>query len=98
MKTHKELKEFIKSLCADEADILMDLLPSVMKSKKSNLKIIKRERKSIFCPRCESKLFHLNGKTEDGKQKYICRDCNKSFSDNNNSIVYKSKQIVGKKA
>ena len=36
MRTHKELKEFVKSLCADEADILMDLLPSVMKSKRSN--------------------------------------------------------------
>lgn len=91
MKTHKELKEFVKSLCADEADILMDLLPPVLKSKKSNQQIIKRERKFSFCPNCKSKLIYRNGKTRDGKQKYICRECHKSFSDNNNSIVYKSK-------
>lgn len=72
-------------------DILMDLLPSIMKSKKSNQNIIKRERKSINCPHCISFLIYKNGKTKDGKQKYICRDCHKSFSDNNNSIVFKSK-------
>lgn len=90
MRTHKELKEFVKSLCADEADILMDLLPSVMKSKRSNQKIIKRERKAISCPNCGSISIKLNG-TKDGKQRYYCKDCHKSFSDNNNSIVYKSR-------
>jgi ribosomal protein L36 len=54
MRTHKELKEFVKSLCADETDVLMDLLPSVMKSKHSNQKIIKRERKFIPCSDCGS--------------------------------------------
>jgi transposase-like protein len=90
MRTHKELKEFVKSLCADEADILMDLLPSVMKSKRSNQKIIKRERIELFCPNCGSFSIKLNG-TKEGRQRYICKDCHKSFSDNNNSIVYKSK-------
>lgn len=90
MRTHKELKEFVKSLCADEADILMDLLPSVMKSKRSNQKIIKRERKAISCPNCGSISIKLNG-TKDGNQRYYCKDCHKSFSDNNNSIVYKSR-------
>jgi len=61
MKTHQELKEIVKSLCADEADILMDLLPSVMKSKKSNQKIIKRERISILCPVCNSSSISKNG-------------------------------------
>ena len=90
MKTHNELKDFVKSLCADEADILMDLLPSVMKSKKSNQKIIKRERKTILCPYCKSMKIYKNG-TKDGKQRYKCRECCRYFSDNNNSIVYKSK-------
>lgn len=68
----------------------MDLLPSVMKSKRNNQKIIKRERKAIFCPNCGSFSIKLNG-TKEGRQRYICKDCHKSFSDNNNSIVYKSK-------
>ena len=68
----------------------MDLLPSVMKSKRSNQKIIKRERELISCPNCGSISIKRNG-TKEGRQRYICRDCHKSFSDNNNSIVYKSK-------
>ena len=91
MRTYKELKEFVKSLCADEADILMDLLPSLLKSKKSNQKIIKRERKTIVCPYCNIDKVYKNGRTKDDKQRYICRECHKSFSDNNTSIVYKSK-------
>jgi transposase-like protein len=91
MKTHEELKDFVMSLCADEADVLMDLLPSLMKSKRSNQKIIKRERRLISCPRCGSITIIKNGKTKDKRQRYYCNDCNKSFSDNNNSIVYKSK-------
>lgn len=90
MKTHKQLKEFVKSLCADEADILMDLLPAVIKSKRSNQKIIKRERESVSCPECKSYSITKNG-TKDGRQRYICKDCHNSFSDNNNSIVYKPK-------
>lgn len=90
MRIHKELKEFVKSLCADEADILMNLLPSIIKSKRSNQKIIKRERKSIACPNCGSVSIKRNG-TKEGRQRYFCKDCRKSFSDNNDSIVYKSK-------
>lgn len=91
MRTHKELKEFVKSLCADEADILIDMLPSVLKSKKSNNIIIRRERKNIICPYCSSSNIYKNGKTKDQKQRYLCKECKKSFSDNNNSIVYKTK-------
>jgi transposase-like protein len=90
MKTHKELQEFVKSLCADEADIFMDSLPSVMKSKKSNQRIINRERNCISCPDCKSHSITKNG-TKDGRQRYHCKHCNKYFSDNNISIVYKSK-------
>lgn len=90
MKTHKELKEFVKSLCEDEANILINLLPSVKKSKFSNQKIIKRERVEISCPNCNSITVKRNG-AKDSRQRYLCKDCNKSFSDNNNSIVYKSR-------
>jgi len=92
MRTYQELKTFVDSLYADEADILMDILPSVVKSKKSNHKIIKRERKDIICPYCNTKLVYKNGRTKEGRQKYICRECKKSFSDSNNSIVDGSKK------
>lgn len=69
----------------------MDLLPSVLKSKKSNNKIIRRERKNVICPYCFLNNVYKNGKTKEQKQRYICRNCKKSFSDNNNSIVYKTK-------
>lgn len=70
----------------------MDILPSVVKSKKSNHKIIKRECKDIICPYCITKLVYKNGRTKEGRQKYICRECKKSFSNSNNSIVDGSKK------
>lgn len=72
-------------------DILIDLLPSIIKSNKNNQKIIKGERINIVCPQCKSSKVYKNYIIKNNKQRYICRQGNKSFSDNNNSIVYKSK-------
>ena len=90
MRTHEQLKIFVRLICADEADVLMDLLPSLIKSKRSNQKIIKKERQSICCTKCVSTTIIKNGKTKKKRQRYYCNVCRKSFSDNNNSIVFKS--------
>jgi transposase-like protein len=77
-------------LYADEANILMNLLPSVVQSKHSNQKIIQRERITIACPKCDSKEIVKNGK-KDGCQRYLCKACQKYFSNTTNSILYKTK-------
>lgn len=45
----------------------------------------------IFCPQCGSVHFVKNGKTNKGVQRYICRDCDKSFCDTSNTILYRSR-------
>ncbi len=34
---------------------------------------------TIKCPRCKAESFNLYGKTQNGKQRYICLACNRQF-------------------
>lgn len=66
--------------------------------KKSFLKSIKSKEKSeqnfTFtkeikeCPHCKSMHFKKNGTRSNGKQSFLCLDCNKSFVTSNNTILY----------
>ncbi len=47
----------------------------------------------MSCPHCGFTHSVKNGKTKAKRQKYMCMDCNKSFSYTTNSIVYRSKQF-----
>lgn len=88
---------FLSSLLPDDLSIIKsfldELYANINLSKHSNHDIIQREHKKIFvCPICGSLHIVRNGKTPNGAQKYICRDCKKSFSDTTNTIVYHSKK------
>ena len=54
-----------------------------------------RFSKGKVCPHCSSENILRNGKY-NGKQRYICKDCRKSFSDFTNSATYKSKKGLDK--
>ena len=66
--------------------------------KKSFLKSIKNKEKSESnltpskeikeCPHCKSTHFKKNGIRSNGKQSFLCLDCNKSFVSSNNTILY----------
>ena len=43
------------------------------------------------CPFCDSSNFKKNGKYKNGNQKYICKDCGKTFSDSTNTFFFSSK-------
>lgn len=90
MRTQEELKELVKSLCADDIAYLLDYLPSLQTTKNSNHNVIKRERVELVCPSCKSSNILKNGKTKSNRQKYICKDCKSSFSDTTNSIIYRT--------
>ncbi|QVK17812.1 IS1595 family transposase [Mycoplasmatota bacterium] len=45
----------------------------------------------LNCPHCGSVEFVKNGKTNKGIQRYICRECNKSFCDTSNTLLYRSR-------
>lgn len=69
--------------------------------KKSFLKSIKNKEKSEqnlilskeikACPHCKSTNFVKNGK-KDGKQRFMCMDCHKTFTVTNNSIFFKTQK------
>lgn len=54
-----------------------------------------RFSKGKICPHCGGENVLRNGKY-NGKQRYICRSCNKSFTDFTNSAAYRSKKTLDK--
>lgn len=54
-----------------------------------------RFAKGKFCPHCNAETVSRNGKYKD-KQRYICKSCNKTFTDFTNSATYKSKKTLDK--
>lgn len=46
------------------------------------------------CPKCGSTNYKKHG-TKDGRQRYLCKDCKKTFSESNNTIFYHSKLSTG---
>ena len=50
-----------------------------------------RFSKGKVCPHCSSELISKNG-----KQRYICKDCRRTFTDFTNSAVYRSKKSLDK--
>lgn len=46
------------------------------------------------CPKCGSINYKKHG-TKDGRQRYICKDCKKTFSESNATIFYHSKLSTG---
>jgi len=52
-----------------------------------------RLAKGKICPHCGAKTVSRNGKY-NGKQRYICKSCRKTFTDFTNSATYKSKKSM----
>ena len=50
-----------------------------------------QNRKIKCCPHCESTIFIKHGKT-NGKQRYLCKDCNITFSVTTNTPLYHSRK------
>lgn len=46
------------------------------------------------CPKCGSTNYKKHG-TKDGRQRYICKDCKKTFSESNATIFYHSRLSIG---
>lgn len=74
-------------------------LYNVVEDKAVNLasitSISSQVKEIIICPHCGSVHAVRNGKV-NGKQRYICRDCNKSFGDFTNSIISGTKSTYDK--
>lgn len=50
---------------------------------------------TVVCPHCDSVKSIKHG-TRNGRQRYLCKDCGKTFGDTNGTVVFRSKLSVGK--
>jgi len=83
----------IESLLPDkleEVAIFIDNLLSTKSQDKLTNQAYQIEEKKIICVRCSSSYVVKNG-LKDGTQRYKCKNCNKFFSINTNSILSHSK-------
>ena len=54
-----------------------------------------KELDTVVCPHCGSVKSIKNG-TRNGRQRYFCKDCSKTFGDTNGTVAFRSKLSVGK--
>ena len=50
---------------------------------------------AVVCPHCGS-IKSIKHSTRNGRQRYICKDCGKTFGDTNGTVAFRSKLSVGK--
>ena len=62
-------------------------------SKKEQVKKVIEPRKITNCPHCQSTHFVKNG-TKCDNQRYLCRDCKKSFVEQTGTILYGSQKDI----
>lgn len=52
---------------------------------------IAKKGETLCCDKCGSLHFAKNGRTPSGRQRYLCKDCHKTFGATNGTIFYYSK-------
>ncbi|MBI9009146.1 MAG: IS1595 family transposase [Tenericutes bacterium] len=98
MNNLEMIYELVNTICADEMGELKDYVSkksaSEIKATNAMHRILYRERthQASHCQHCGSLAFVRNGKTKTMRQKYVCKDCHKSFSDTTKSIVQSTKK------
>ncbi len=54
-----------------------------------------KDLNTVVCPHCGSVKSIKHG-TRNGRQRYLCKDCGKTFGDTNGTVAFRSKLSVGK--
>ena len=55
----------------------------------------KQDLDTVVCPHCDSVKSIKYGKSK-GRQRYLCKDCGKTFGDTNGTVAFRSKLSIGK--
>ena len=55
----------------------------------------KQDLDTVVCPHCGSVKSIKYGKSK-GRQRYLCKDCGKTFGDTNGTVAFRSKLSIGK--
>ena len=93
MATLQSILSYIKTLSIDDNEFLKTIL--LAKTKYISMEDFVREERFVggeVCPLCGCKHISRNGRTKKGKQRYICKDCGRSFVATSNSVVARSRK------
>ncbi len=93
--TFEEIINAIKQLPQEQQNELHALLLNKGNTKNLNLETFvsnERFKSGHVCPICGGKNVVRNGHRPDGSQRFMCRDCHKSFAPTTNSIVASTKK------
>lgn len=83
------IKQLFENLSEQDKKAFID---SIVKKQEKVEKII-TQHKAKCCPHCNSTSFKKNG-TKNKAQRYLCKDCNKTFTDTNNTILFSGKKDI----
>ena len=90
MATIKDALDIIGKLTTKDRERLRTMLLSTVSVKSADMESFltdERFSNGKVCPLCGCTHIVRNGHRKDGTQKYMCRDCGKSFVITTNSIV-----------
>ena len=88
--TMQEIKNAMKNLSVNDLQELSSEIFTVLSTTQSTFNDEAHLTNGIICPKCGSIHCVKNGK-QSGFQRFICRDCTRSFQINTNSITSNSK-------
>lgn len=80
------LKQLFNNLSEQEKERFLGDISS-----QNNLEKVIESREISYCPHCDSTHFVKNG-TKCNNQRYLCRDCKKSFVEQTGTILYNSQK------
>ena len=95
MATVSTIVSDIATLAPSEKAVLKGYLVDLFAKHTSSLdEFVNKERFSggLICPICGKTHISRNGHRKDGTQRYICRDCGRSFVASTNTIVSSTKK------
>ena len=94
-------KEFCIKNMNEGLDIMPDM-PNQNYRMERTLQIMNRMNESangptnaVTCPICGAVKVIKNG-TKNGRQRYFCKNCRKTFGDTNGTVAFRSKMSIGK--
>ena len=95
--------DFTSAQLAELQSVLTEKQEVKAEKKTTKIKELTQEEKELFakctrnrsevlcCPHCGSINVIKNGRHQNGRQKYRCKDCRKIFGDTNGTFLYRSK-------
>lgn len=87
MKIEEIIKDLDQVTIIEFKNYLQENITKLCTTKNSNSKIISNHRNNdVFCKICNIKM-NKNGKTKNGIQKYICKNCNHTCCETTGTIV-----------